>query len=317
MLARAEPDRGKAAVNPPSYVVLFRTHVWDDFARTMAAHLSSRVGRGDFVVLADETRQGMDVHGYAKLSHTVDFSSIGLDVNTPEREMYLWHNGDFPLYKALVDMPRYDYYCMVEYDVMFNEFFDGVIDALGEQRIEVVGYRLRQAPGNIAAQVKAYYRNTNSLLPCVLVASRRAAEYLYQQRCHIASIHARNPEFGWPFCEGFLGAAITDRPDIAYADLGQFGDVSRYEFWPPTLYHPSLAAESKSFIHPVLDPARFVRSRVRHGADEFFVAGSPMRRDLEQVDPAVFVPILRDFLSGRREHDRLSQLESYARERGC
>jgi hypothetical protein len=303
-------------MNPPSYVVLFRTHFWDGFAQTMAAHLSSRVGRGDFVVLADETWQSMDIRGYPKLSHTADFSSIGLNVNTPHKEKYMWHNGDFPLYKALIDMPGYDYYCVVEYDVVFNEFFDGMIEALAERRVEMVGYRLRQAPDNIAAQVRAYYRNTNSLLPCVLIASRRAAEYLYQQRCHIASIHARNPEFGWPFCEGFLGAAITDRPDIAYADLAQFGDVSRYEFWPPTLYSPSLTRETKSFIHPVLDPARFVGSRVRHGADEFFVTGSPMQRDLEQVDPAVFVPILRDFLSGRREHDRLSQLECYARERG-
>ena len=300
----------------PRYLVLFRTHVWDAFVQTMAAHMSERVGRGDFLVLADETWLQLDVTQYSKLTHSTDFSAIGLDVNFPHKERYLWYNGDLPLYHAMIKYPHYDYYCVVEYDVIFNHSFDQIVDSAFEQNVEMVGYRRRPAPDHIGAKVADYYRNRNSLLPCVLIASRRAAEYLYQQRLRIASIYKASSSSEWPYCEGFLGAATTDRPDIGYADLGQFGNVSRYEFWPPTLYSPSLVTEEKCFIHPVLDPPRFVGSRIRHGANEFFVADSPMRRDLEQVDPAVFVPILGDFLASRGEHDGLSQLKTYAMARG-
>ena len=180
----------------------------------MAGHLSKRVGRGDMFVLADETWETFDTSPYRKISHNVDFAAMGLDVGYPAKESYLWYNGDFPLYKAVINFPMYDYYCMVDYDALINHPLDALIDKMDSDQIEFVGYRLRGAPEPIARNVRGHFRNTNSLLPCILIASHRVVKYLYQTRRRIAEVYRDHKELGWPFIEGFLGAAITDRSDI-------------------------------------------------------------------------------------------------------
>lgn len=300
----------------PRYAVLFRTHIWDAYVEEMALQVSKRVETGDFFVLADETNQILDPKPYTKISHNVDFSDLGLDIEFPGKSNFLWYNGDFPLYRALVSLPDYDYYCMIEYDVVFNHPFDTLIDTLVSDGTEMVGFRLGSAPDNIAEHVRPYFQNTNSLLPPVLIASRRAAEYLFQTRRRIAEIYRMHPEHGWPFCEGFMGAAISDRPDIRYKNLGDFGDVHRYEHFPPYVYSPDMISEVPSFIHPALDPARFIRSHLRRPGAEFFDPTKSLRRDLEQVPPTVFVPILQKQLEDQHDRTSLLRLREYLRTNG-
>jgi hypothetical protein len=241
---------------------------------------------------------------------------MGLDVGYPAKESYLWYNGDFPLYKAVINFPMYDYYCMVDYDALINYPLDALIDKMDSDQIEFVGYRLRGAPEPIARNVRGHFRNTNSLLPCILIASHRVVKYLYQTRRRIAEVYRDHKELGWPFIEGFLGAAITDRSDIRYADLGRFGDVSKYEFWPPRLYNEAMVDDSPGFLHPVLDPARYAHARVRRGGAEFFVADSQLRRDLTQVPPSIYVPALRAHFSAKGEEENLLRLREFIHSSG-
>lgn len=303
-------------MKPASFAVLFRTHVWDAFARVMAGHLAEVAGRGDLYILADETNGTLDTEPYRKITHTVEFADLGLDVGFPHKERFLWYNGDFPLYRALITLPNYDYYYMVEYDVLITRPLDPLTDKLAYRNIEAVGFRLEPAPPGISEPIAAYFSNANSLLPSVFVASRRVVEYLFQARRRIAELYSAHPERGWPFCEAFLGAAITDRPDIAYADLGQFGDVSRYEFWPPSLYDPKLLIDHRGFIHPVLDAERFARLRSIEAPHEFFIPNSALRHDLERVSPRIFVPALRRIFQERGQRDNLTRLRAYLRTNG-
>jgi hypothetical protein len=103
---------------------------------------------------------------------------------------------------------------------------------------------------------------------------------------------------------------------LRYADLGRFGDTSRYEYWPPHLYDPALIGDTPGFIHPVLDPPRYARSRLMYGGERFLEPHSPMRRDLERLAPEILAPALRACFEQRGERANLFRLRAYLRSRG-
>jgi hypothetical protein len=64
---------------------------------------------------------------------------------------------------------------------------------------------------------------------------------------------------GWPSSEVFLPTEVV-RAGMQWLSLAEFGDVSQYDWFPPTLEEDLVPGDRKLFIHPVLDRRRYLAS---------------------------------------------------------
>jgi hypothetical protein len=229
----------------------------------------------------------------------------------------MWFNGDFPFYRALPQLAGYDYVCMMDYDALANCDFDELMSKIAEEHVDFVGYRYGPAPEIIADKLDSYYGSKNSILPCILIIRPKVIQLmLTERRRMVAMYHESGGTLGWPMFEAFLGAIVTENTWIRYAELSRYGDVSRYEWWPPNLYAPDLFASAPSFVHPVLDAPRYAKSKLMLGGDDYFVPNSQLQRDFEQLPPRLFVPSLKACFEERGERGNLFKLVKYLRTQG-
>jgi hypothetical protein len=64
---------------------------------------------------------------------------------------------------------------------------------------------------------------------------------------------------GWPSSEVFLPTEVV-RAGMNWLSLAEFGDVSQYDWFPPTLEEDLAPGDRSVFIHPVLDRRRYLAS---------------------------------------------------------
>jgi hypothetical protein len=64
---------------------------------------------------------------------------------------------------------------------------------------------------------------------------------------------------GWPSSEVFLPTEVV-RAGMNWLSLAEFGDVSQYDWFPPTLEEDLAPGDRNVFIHPVLDRRRYLAS---------------------------------------------------------
>jgi hypothetical protein len=134
----------------PSYAVIFRTHVWDDDVAELARRAQACCGGALFVVAADETHGPLGCDGFTKLSHTEDFSRLGLPLVPADK--VLWWNADYVLYAARLAIPERDYYVMLEYDVLLNCDMDRMIATCAENRVGFVAEDLARIGAHWSAE---------------------------------------------------------------------------------------------------------------------------------------------------------------------
>ena len=157
--------------------VFCRTHTWDAFVAKQAAQMRELSRGGHFYVLADETRAQLPVDGFYKFSHCdTDFEPLGLEryFNTN----LLWYNGDYPLYKIVHDLPQYDYYVVLEFDVLTNVDLVGMADAAAAAGIDAAAYNIHPVEPEwpwLDSCRGIYDRPFRGLIP-MLVLSRIAIE---------------------------------------------------------------------------------------------------------------------------------------------
>jgi hypothetical protein len=67
----------------------------------------------------------------------------------------------------------------------------------------------------------------------------------------------------WPMAELFL-ATEAHRAGYNTPSLSEFGDTSRYVWFPPMLEDDIPPAAAPAFLHPVLDRPRYIRSVINN-----------------------------------------------------
>ncbi len=293
------------------YLVAFRTHVWDPAVRDMAAALAARVGRGRFVVLADETRGTLGVEGFELLSHTRDFGRFGLPEYPKGRS--LWYNGDYPLYALEAICPGYDHYLMIEFDVAVNIGLDALVDEIVRRELDVVAHQIRPAdPGwfwydNAAAN----YANPQQALIFFLAVSRRALRVLRDARAADAA-RLDPPDASWPFCESFV-PSVAIAAGLRVANLADFARTENLRFRPQMATTDPRAHEEGTIAHPVLAPDRFLASVIAECRPaEFFDEGSELRRILRDTPFADVAGALTGRLAAERDHRGIGRLREMA-----
>lgn len=124
----------------PTYAVLFKCHYWDSFIERQLSHLMQRVGAGDVFVVVDETNEPVSgirhpEHRILRVSRAAA-EAIGL-FHTGKTPIF-WYNNDFPLHLFTRRFPAYQYFLVLEYDVVVTLDLDRLIARLHDMRVDFV-----------------------------------------------------------------------------------------------------------------------------------------------------------------------------------
>lgn len=252
----------------PRVAMLVRTHLVNDKLFDLLDMLNQS-RRFDLFVCADETGETLDCGGYTKLSHTVD-QCRDFDLSTDHARI-LWLCGDYPLYFARSQIPDYDYYIMIEYDVDLVRrsplFLEGLISRL--QPPNGPAYDFITAALGPANPDWGWHRNASRSFSKVyetgifafVAASGRALDHLYAKRKEEAAAVTRGDDL--IHCEAFCGSALMAAGyHCASINMLVEGAIRTESFHPPVLDfettqylldHYRTADPRVEMVHPVFD----------------------------------------------------------------
>jgi hypothetical protein len=248
-----------------SYAVLLRTHIWDDFVARQFRRLAARSGRGDLYVLVDETSGPVPVTEGNVVSHSQQgVKALGLaDAGSGN---ILWYNGDYPLYAFYSEHPSYDYYVMVEYDVAVHGDLDAMIAHAVRERIDFVGLTKGEHVADwphAASCLDAYApEHVKKRLVCFAIYSQAAVKALFSGRLRLSREYEEGKIKRWPFCEAYIPTELSLR-GLKIGELTELGSTELYD-WAPAFAEEDLPNLGQhTFVHPVLDSARYVQAMMK------------------------------------------------------
>ncbi len=274
-------------VRPASFAVVLRTYQWDDFIERQVARYRLVSGGGDLFLSLDETRGTLSVPSRENVLSTKDgdLVSSGLP-NRFGRGSLIWWNNDYPQYAFHQAHPDYDYYVFVEYDSLIRTPIRSLIDRVASRHLDFVAEPIPDPLEHWFwwQHTRRTYENTEirATLNCISIVSNRALRFLLERRMAMARDEAVRR---WPISEAF-GPTELGRAGYAMARLSEFGDTSTFNWFPPLLEGDLDGVRAGAFIHPVLDPPRYVDSLLKNGAvrgRSFLDPSSEVRRRLARV----------------------------------
>jgi hypothetical protein len=245
----------------PKCAVVFKAYSWDGFVERQARRLAEVSGAMDFYVSLDETGGPAGPVPFERVVRftCADLEAGGLAMRSPVGGV-LWWNPDYAHYQFLEQCPHYDYYLFVEYDCVVQCSLEELVQRAASRGADLVAF-----PMDSVFQEwhwTPYQRNVyppekiGRALLCVSLYSSRSLKMLHRRRLEMSA----DPSVSeWPNSELFvptevLGAGMTWLP------LEDFGDVSRYVWFPPKLDEDLPAYKGNAFLHPVLDRRRYLSS---------------------------------------------------------
>ena len=288
------------------FAVVMRTHFWDEFATRQLERLKCHVDRGDIYVLVDETHGKVTGIPHDKIVSVTEDAVLGMGLADAGEDALLWFNGDYPFYYFQTQHPEYEYYVMLEYDFVFNAGIDGFVDDAAERDIDFVGL----TKGRTGKEWWYYYTCAElytddvfrNQLICTALFSRRALEHLLQRRLDLSDRLRKNEISSWPMCEGFVPTELA-MAGFRLAELSDFGGTEGYDWWPPHLEEDLPSLSEASFLHPVLDSARYVASVVKHEASfkAYINPWSTMHRRLRRFPVRMYLSLMPSAIRRQRQ----------------
>lgn len=278
----------------PRYALIFRTHFWDQFAQRQFDRAKARAKSSDVYVLADETRGKIKNIGADRVVGLTDGEILAAGFVAASEGSLQWYSGDVPLYMFYLKYPDYDYYVQMEYDVNIHVDLDRLVEKIGADHVDVV------ALTNLDSIEQWHWRSTclgayrpeelRHQIICLSAFSNRGLAVLYKSRMEQANQFKAGTLKEWPYCEGFIPSEAT-RQGLNVAELSQYGDVDAYDWWPPFVESDLGRLQGNAFVHPVLDPDRYVPSLFKRteGLRWLLSPTSSLHRKLQRLGPLGYV----------------------------
>lgn len=279
-----------------NYAVLFRTHFWDEFAERQYQRLSDAASGADVFVLVDETSKPIPIPHPNVVPHTQQ-SVLNLGLHGGGHGNILWFNGDYPLYYFYQQHSQYDYYIIVEYDVVVGCELDAVIERMREESVDFVGLSNNQPLSEWPLThtcVDVYPQDTiRKCLICISMFSNRAVRHLFDRRVVMSAQFEAGLLPCWPYCEAFIPTEIA-AARLKMVELSEFGPTSHYD-WKPAIIESDLPLlAGQAFAHPLLDPERFIRHVMVDlwPPEAFFNPRNTVARRLRRAPISMYGPLL-------------------------
>lgn len=271
----------------PRYAVLFRTHMWDPFVERQFHRLRAHVKDADVFVVANNTSGKCEV--------PPDLPVVAFKESDLERMGLakggvggmVWYNVDYPLYYFKCLYNDYNYYVMIEYDVVINIPLDHVIARAFKSGRDLVGLTKGDPFGSwwfrsTCLEVYSEADVRKMLLP-IGIFSSRAVEYLFERRIQMSDMLRRGAINSWPHCEAFIPTELT-LAGFDVDELVNYGSTNHYSHQPAYLEQDAALLQNEAFVHPVLDTPRYIESVIKYEwkPERFFLPSSDIRNKLSR-----------------------------------
>jgi len=273
---------------PVTFVVLFKTHFWDDFVDRQLERVRSRLGNGELFVVIDDSHMPVEnvPNGNQIRISSDDFSKFNLAKITTHGSI-IWYNIDYPNYIAFAQLPRFDYYISIEYDVVANIDLEKLVNQLSLNQIDYLGLPIKKPATEwpwYEMHKDIYGPEMLVSLSCFSVFSNRAMKMLFARRQEMSEdfLHGKIPF--WPNNEAFIPNEIL-RSGMSRDSICNYGSTEHYDWWPPTDEVRSTISQDGAFIHPVLHGRRYTTSVLYHEPSllQVFISGSGINERLKNL----------------------------------
>jgi hypothetical protein len=176
----------------------------------------------------------------------------------------LWWNPDYAHYHFLEQQPNYGQYLFVEYDCVAQCSLEQFAARAVSQGADLVALPISKPFHKwhwMPYQRDVYSKNEVKLaLLNVCFISSRALRLLHQRRLAMKS----DPSVPtWPSSELFVPSEVV-RAGMKWLSIADFGDVTNYDWFPPTMEEDLRPAQGDTFLHPVLDRGRYIASMLHN-----------------------------------------------------
>jgi hypothetical protein len=322
--ATEQDQRPDSAVAPITMVVALRTHVWNADVAAMARRMAHYSMGATFVILADETNATLDTAPFQKISHTNDFSSLGLP-NFPTGQV-LWYNADYPLYVLRLAFPNALSFAMIEFDVAVNVDLAAIMQQAITENTDLIAYALPDPPvwWTWREWTGTHFANPVRLLLPVLILSGRAIDTLFARRLELAGRKWPETPADWPYCEVFIPSVVAETPGFSIGDISDYANLPHYTFRHPMHLNDPEANTAGNICHPVLDTRTVIQKRLIQDepeesfepADLIYDPDSDIRRQLSCMAPEEFIEPLIARIKSKRPHDLHGKFAELVRQLG-
>jgi hypothetical protein len=247
----------------PKCAVVLKAYGWDGFVNRQAQRLAEACGGMDFYISLDETGGPVGPVPFERVVRftCADLAAAGLAMRSPVGGV-LWWNPDYAHYQFLEQPPDYDYYLFVEYDCVTPSSLEEFVSQAASRGADLVALPMLSDVRKwhwtpYQSNVYPSHEVERALL-CVSLYSSRALQLLYRRRLAMSA----DPSLvEWPNSELFVPTEVC-RAGMTWLPLEEFGDVSRYVWFPPKLDEDIPAVNDHAFLHPVLDRRRYINSMI-------------------------------------------------------
>jgi hypothetical protein len=277
------------------YAVLLKVHYWNEFAERRLRHLLEQAPNGDVYIFVDETHGSVGPIGHSRVIRATEGDMAELNVVLEPSGSLFWYNVDYPLYYFFLRNRSYDYYVMCEHDAVLNIDVDEFVKMAHRDRVDYAGFPTTETGWPLKTGEGAYPKSFKlyQWLNCLSLHSRRSVEFLLERRQILARRYAAGEIAVWPNNEVFVPTEMFNN-GFAVRSLADYGNVDRYNWWPPTLEDDVPLLQDHAFLHPVLDERKYVISCLRFSdllSYKCLAKDSQLRRLLGRWTPLSLAPI--------------------------
>ena len=282
------------------YAVLLKVHYWNEFAERRLRHLLERAPNGDIHIFVDETHGQVGPIAHDRVIRATEGDMAELNVVLEPSGTLFWYNVDYPLYYFFLRHSSYDYYLMCEHDAVPNIDIDNFVRTAHRDGIDYVGFPTTEIGWPLKTGEAAYPKTFKlyQWLNCLSLHSKRSVEFLLERRQLLAQRYAAGEIAVWPNNEVFIPTEMFNN-GFPVRSLADYGNIDRYNWWPPTLEDDLPQLQDHAFLHPVLDEQKYVASCLRFSnllSYKSLAEDSELRRLLGRWKPLSLAPLfLKEF----------------------
>jgi hypothetical protein len=245
------------------YAVIFKAFDLDDFVRRRLACVVDAAPAADVYLMIDETARSAGPIDVDRVIRYRESDLIAIGFSPVSQGSLFWYNCDYPLYYFQHLHPDYDFIVMVEYDAVPTGNLDDLVQACRDQSIDFIGEPITKPLDTYwwtSTMLRFYARDMiRPYLVCAAVFSAKAVRHLAACRLEQGRGYDVADAKQWPIGETFIGTELA-QGDFVLRDLSSFGNLTRYDWWPPTHESELPDCAGDVFVHPVLIGRRYMKS---------------------------------------------------------
>ncbi len=264
-----------------SNLAILRTNAFDASSAAQIEALS-RAPQLDVIICADERNSPVDTGRWPKVSLT-ESSLTALGLHPHPRAG--WQCGDYFYYHVFAEMPGYDFYWLVEPDVLIDfpdeEEFFALFDAAPHDYL-VAKFGKRGPGWNWHGSMAGSGSNVYGGLFPVSRLSARAIAALHQERAAASSAAGDKRGKRWPNDESFVGTTLAklgmNCANLNAVSAAPLCTPEGYRRGDPLLLDDLRQRGSRQLYHPVLLRDQYL-TKLRRWRQH----GGPLKPDQQRV----------------------------------